>query len=106
MFPVSLFKPLELIDRHRTGRPLDLNALPRQFIELFPADLDCRHHRRYLHQLACKTRKYGFQIVRRRDAVMYAHGFPFYVISIRFQAEPQGGDVGLLTRQAADQFGI
>ena len=40
---------VEAVDRHRPGRPLDLDALAGQLVQAAAADLERRHHRRHLH---------------------------------------------------------
>ena len=59
----ELLRHFQLVNGHRTRLTLHRFALPRQVIELLPADLNGGKHGRNLHNIADEPAQHGTQIV-------------------------------------------
>jgi len=54
----------QLVDAHRTSRALDLLAGARQLVQAAAADLEGRHHRRHLLDVADERARGSLELVR------------------------------------------
>ena len=76
---------------HFSGRPVDFFAFPGNLIELFPADLDRRIHRRRLHIVSQKGICRSLQLLKSNLHAAFLQHIAGHILGVCRDSQPDAG---------------